>query len=1584
MSFSRLPIGSEPSESSCNQSLAWVMGNGGKGHMIITFPFALDSGWYSEQVRTDFLRFEHRKERKGFKHEFIVLRLTSKSLCRIERVGDPNARLNSISSRGSTAYDMAQTFSEEDTAHLKTSDVVAEITLPFEFDIMDVLKVCRAIHEGETTRNYTLQVYNCWFFSLAIQVCLARLIAYWEDPELLESWLSKLREGIDALIEHPELGRLLQTQKIFKIYPMLAPLGSDGEKSFMEEVGARLKSRLMDLSGDLRAEIRCRINDLLWYSTIRAYLSGFVKEQVKVTIVELLQERFLTIPDSYHSSAKSLEQLKHQLLELWTSLLRSSGTRTSRAPTQFRLKNLKQKPVHPARDILPRGRSSELGILPKSAPAQFQLKQKKPVDRAARGSLIQYLVSKLGALSESTPTQFQPENGQEQANHAAHGSPRGVSKLVTLSEFTTIPFQPENEQEPVDRTARDSPRSETLSESTPTQLQLEKEQEQADRDHAAHDSPHGSLHDSSKLASLPESTRTRFQPENKQGKANHTAHGSPHSPIKLAALPESTTTHFLPENEKEPTTHATHGSPLRGGISKLGAQYTPARLLKVEGNIHRFITRCKPYLGQVLAWLLDAISLIWGITILAPHVVSTIDQQLEAFVTELEGLGEFSCSDLEKVIQTLCALAKNQAGLWFNSPWDNVCSFLEEYALDDILKELFKPKVDFFAKYGSQEKSDSETIVLFQDHILERIKIHAQEVERNWLGSAVDLQAQLEDVLSLVWKRIREDESLTEKVSNMKPFNQKMAMSEDVATLARTDRPTDATPPSSEPPNRSPIVLEDILAPAQTATLDRPADTTSPSSEPPNQSSGALKDVLTPDQPDWPTGPPECPSQSPIALEDIPTPSHIDGPTSTTCTPPSPEPSNQISAALEDILTQTPTDRQTDTISPSPEPPNPVALEDNRTPTKRNGPDRPMDTMSLLPEPPKQTQVIAEKIVTPTKKGNMNARFGIRKTIRSWISSSSSPPVSSSSGFSDSSPSMPVPQPASSSFRDSLQIPRPARPRSRALLAASSIPENENYALSSLATQCALTLSEVAKEIAPIPAVGELVGCLKRVFQAVERSKVNKDQWKLLRGRCVMVLRIAGAHVDNYGKDQYPNLDEAAALLQITLNRIEERARYYNEMDELVAFVLHQSISDEIRALFAELDACLALFNFTAEGARKQWTEEYQAIQRRESSELQRLRRELEKLNINFDSLRQNQGELLEKTNKMVDALQQVLVHKSMILQDQTTATVASYVDAQQLVRTILSVTGLRLPPKLLLGKQCILDAPIPIKTGIACDTYSASFLGEEKVAKKVFRIGISDQDYVEKYATRFLRIATLWSDFRSDYTLPFYGIGMDSSEEDNFIQLYMISPLMKNFDAVTIIMKLPVMHHTLIYSTDDIPKTITDAAKGLQYLHNRSPPVVHAGMRGNKILITESEGGILGGFRLAQALESVANNKIPPAVMDGETESQRWMAPEMFMDDPPLETPCDLWGWAMATLEIVSGSIPYHTHKQAMTIILKISSGPPRREHHPKFEEYAHRPDEMWELLQRCWAMEPSERPTIDEVVERLEQIAKMPEVGA
>ncbi|KAJ1305016.1 hypothetical protein OPQ81_000059 [Rhizoctonia solani] len=517
-------------------------------------------------------------------------------------------------------------------------------------------------------------------------------------------------------------------------------------------------------------------------------------------------------------------------------------------------------------------------------------------------------------------------------------------------------------------------------------------------------------------------------------------------------------------------------------------------------------------------------------------------------------------------------------------------------------------------------------------------------------------------------------------------------------------------------------------------------------------------------------------------------------------------------------------------------------------------------------------------------------------------------------------------------------------------------PENEHRALASLAIQCTLSIAE-----------------------AVEGSRTNREQWKLLQGRCVMVLRIAGAHVVNNGRQYYPRINEGAQMLEDTLNKIRVRVQYYNKMNEVMALLKYQIISSEIGELFGELDACLRIFSYAADVAQAQWIAEFRLVQKQEARDIEQVKGELAKIIVDIHEIGQKEDRILEKTDKMADALQQVLNDKSLVLQDQSKTTVDDYVDAQQIVRTILSVTHLRLPPKLLLGRQCILDARVPVKTGITCDIYLASFLGGEKVAKKVFRLGISEKEFVEKYAERFLRIAALWYDFRSDYTLPFYGIGMEAFEGTDHFQLYMVSPLMKNYDAMTYLKQ----YRKNAGMKKNILGIITDAALGLQYLHNRHPPVVHSGMKGDNILITDSGGAVLGGFGLTKALESVENSGLPPAVMTGKTESQRWMAPEMFVDEPVLETPCDIWGWAMAALEIISGSIPYYKHRQGMTVMLTVTRGPPKREDYPEFNTYAYRPEEMWDLLTKCWELDPAKRPTIDEVVVGLKKIAKMPEMG-
>ncbi|KAG8732805.1 hypothetical protein FRC11_010877, partial [Ceratobasidium sp. 423] len=271
-------------------SSAWIMGNGGKGCLFIEFPFALDTAWYKEQPCTEFRTLEHRKERTGFKHESIILRLFDGSVCRIERTGDPNTRFDALSRQGSVAYDIAQRFRLEEVgqACLWTSDVVAEVTLPCIFDLMDVLKICRAIHEGAKTRNYTLQVLNCCFFSLAIQT---------------ENGLEKIAD-ID---QSP-------TRVLERLYSVLSPCNARSEckNAFMQKIKFEFQHQITHES------------QLGNHSTVNLDLDKLIEEWIRVVFADVIRNSVDTITLSSNSDSDqpvATACLKHPLLEIVTERL---------------------------------------------------------------------------------------------------------------------------------------------------------------------------------------------------------------------------------------------------------------------------------------------------------------------------------------------------------------------------------------------------------------------------------------------------------------------------------------------------------------------------------------------------------------------------------------------------------------------------------------------------------------------------------------------------------------------------------------------------------------------------------------------------------------------------------------------------------------------------------------------------------------------------------------------------------------------------------------------------------------------------------------------------------------------------------------------------------------------------------------------------------------------------------------------------------------------------------------------------------------------------------------------------------------
>ncbi|KAF8594612.1 hypothetical protein BDV93DRAFT_565241 [Ceratobasidium sp. AG-I] len=196
-----------PSKNLVNRAFAWSKGNKGKGPIVIRFPVAwanrigLVFEWYRLQDHKKFLSIQHRKELTSpFHHQFVLVELIGGSFCRFERTGDPDSRTHALSTVGSTAHDLVETFSSEELAlGQEDSEVISRITFPNELDLLDILAICYALHQGEKTRHYTLQRFNCYFFAWSIITVLTRRVAHWGNTLSEELWGTVLTNSFNRV-----------------------------------------------------------------------------------------------------------------------------------------------------------------------------------------------------------------------------------------------------------------------------------------------------------------------------------------------------------------------------------------------------------------------------------------------------------------------------------------------------------------------------------------------------------------------------------------------------------------------------------------------------------------------------------------------------------------------------------------------------------------------------------------------------------------------------------------------------------------------------------------------------------------------------------------------------------------------------------------------------------------------------------------------------------------------------------------------------------------------------------------------------------------------------------------------------------------------------------------------------------------------------------------------------------------------------------------------------------------------------------------------------------------------------------------
>ena len=106
--------------------------------------------------------------------------------------------------------------------------------------------------------------------------------------------------------------------------------------------------------------------------------------------------------------------------------------------------------------------------------------------------------------------------------------------------------------------------------------------------------------------------------------------------------------------------------------------------------------------------------------------------------------------------------------------------------------------------------------------------------------------------------------------------------------------------------------------------------------------------------------------------------------------------------------------------------------------------------------------------------------------------------------------------------------------------------------------------------------------------------------------------------------------------------------------------------------------------------------------------------------------------------------------------------------------------------------------------------------------------------------------------------------------------------------------------------------------------------------------------------------------------------DTVRWMSPELLDPDrfdlasgrPTKKSDCYALG--MVILEVLTGQPPFPQYT-GLTAMEKIVDG--ERPERPQGAEAAWFTNDLWETLEQCWSPQPKARPTVEAVLECLEQ---------
>jgi serine/threonine protein kinase len=180
------------------------------------------------------------------------------------------------------------------------------------------------------------------------------------------------------------------------------------------------------------------------------------------------------------------------------------------------------------------------------------------------------------------------------------------------------------------------------------------------------------------------------------------------------------------------------------------------------------------------------------------------------------------------------------------------------------------------------------------------------------------------------------------------------------------------------------------------------------------------------------------------------------------------------------------------------------------------------------------------------------------------------------------------------------------------------------------------------------------------------------------------------------------------------------------------------------------------------------------------------------------------------------------------------------------------------------------------------------------------------------------------------------------------------------------------------------------DIARGLEYLHLRKPSVIHRDCKSSNILITSRGTAKIADFGLAKVKQSTRS------MVRSLVGTVNWQAPELWHAHPKYNHKVDVFScamvyWEMLQWHVTNKKFPWEGMNEHA--IYEIVGA--KRQRYVPIPSYFHKSPnllstcspsisglrkvwcpEIVDLIERMWAQDHQDRPTMSEVVEELEHM--------